>query len=179
MSRPVSSNGDQGLTEAGGRREYDKAGKSPQQTLAPCHVPAPDRISTREQQRKADRGQDIGADRESIALKAFLRLPLALVTRRVVLILGDYGMAMRCRRCRGGGLAFVDLALLDQRHGPEELCDRNNDADDQAGKRGRKYDRPENRHLSSMTGKRVGVADIVRGVMNRTDMREADHADDE
>jgi len=138
-------------------------------------VPAPDRINASEQQRKTDRGQDIGADRESIALKAFLRLPLVLVTRGVVLILGDYGMAMRCR----GRLAFVDLALLDQRHGPEELCDRNNDADDQAGKRGRKYDRPENRHLSSMTGKRIGVTDIVGGVMNRTDMREADHADDE
>ena len=30
-----------------------------------------------------------------------------------------------------------------------------------------------------MTGKRIRVADIVCGIMNRTDMREADHADDE
>jgi hypothetical protein len=30
-----------------------------------------------------------------------------------------------------------------------------------------------------MTGKRVGVADIVCGIMNRADMREADRADDE
>ena len=30
-----------------------------------------------------------------------------------------------------------------------------------------------------MTGKRICVADIVRGIMNRTDMRKADHADNE
>ena len=30
-----------------------------------------------------------------------------------------------------------------------------------------------------MTGKRIGVADIVSGVMNRADVREADHADNE
>jgi hypothetical protein len=30
-----------------------------------------------------------------------------------------------------------------------------------------------------MTGKRIGVADIVCGIMNRTNMRESDHADDE
>jgi hypothetical protein len=85
---------------------------------------------------------------------------------------------VRCLRA-GGGLAFVDLALLDQRHGTKELRNGNNHADDQAGQRSGKYDRPENRHWWSMTGKRIGVADIVCGIMNRTDMREADHADDE
>jgi hypothetical protein len=30
-----------------------------------------------------------------------------------------------------------------------------------------------------VTGKRIGVADIVSGVMNRADVREADHADNE
>ena len=30
-----------------------------------------------------------------------------------------------------------------------------------------------------MTGKRIGVADIVSGVMNGADVRKADHADNE
>jgi hypothetical protein len=30
-----------------------------------------------------------------------------------------------------------------------------------------------------VTGKGIGVADIVSGVMNRADVREADHADNE
>jgi len=142
-------------------------------------VPAPDRINAGEQQCKTDRGQYIGSDREGVALETFLGLPLVLVTMGLVLIVGGQGMVMRCRRRPGCSFAFVDFALLDQRHGTEELRNRNNHADDQAGKRSRKYDRSENRHLSSMTGKRIGVADIVCGIMNRADMRKADHADDE
>src|SRR4029077_14094058 len=82
------------------------------------------------------------------------------------------------RRWRAGSLALVDFAPLDQRYGTEELGNRNHHPDDQAGKGGREYDRSENRHWS-VAGKRVGVANIVRRVMNRADMREADHADNE
>jgi len=59
------------------------------------------------------------------------------------------------------------------------LRDRNHRANHQPGKGCRKRNRSENRHFWSVTGKRIGVADIVRGVMNGADVREADDADNE
>jgi len=91
---------------------------------------------------------------------------------------GGAGLPMRCWWRPSCSFAFVDFTLLDQLHGTEELRNGNHHTDDQAGKGGRKYDRPENRH-SSVTGKRVGVADVVRGIMNGADMGEANHPDDE
>jgi len=82
-------------------------------------------------------------------------------------------------RSLGRSLAFVNFTLLDQRHRPEELRDGDHRANNEPGKRGRKHNRSENRHLSSVAGKRIGVADIVSGVMNGADVREADYSDNE
>ena len=97
----------------------------------------------------------------------------------LAVIVGGGSLLMRSRRSLGCSLALVNFTLLDQRHGPEELRNRDHHADDQAGKRSRKYNRSENGHLASVTGKRIRMADIVRGVMNGADMRKADYADNE
>ena len=83
------------------------------------------------------------------------------------------------RRGFSRGLSLVHFALLDKRHGPEELHNRYRDTDDQPGKNSRKNNRSKDRHPWSVAGKRVGVADIVRGVVDGADVREADHTDSE
>jgi len=97
----------------------------------------------------------------------------------LIVIVGSACVRLRRRSGLGGSLAFVNFALLDQRHCSEELRDRNHHADNQPGKRGRRHNRSENRHQRSVTGKRIGMADIMSGVMNGADVREADHADNE
>jgi hypothetical protein len=97
----------------------------------------------------------------------------------LTVLVGGASLLMPSRRRLGCSLTFVNFALLDQRDRPEELRDRNHRADHQPGKGCRKHNRSENRHFWSVTGKRIGVADIVRGVMNGADVREADDADNE
>jgi hypothetical protein len=97
----------------------------------------------------------------------------------VTVIVGGGSLLMRSRRSLGCSLALVNFTLLDQRDRPEELRNRDHRTDDQPSQRGRKYNRSENRHLASVTGKRIGVADIVSGVVNGADVRKADYADNE
>ena len=118
-------------SEAGCRRKHDKAREPPEQTLPPRYRQTPDRIDTGEQQREADRGQDVGRDRKSVALNPVFGLPGAVMAGSPVVIMRR-GDGLLC----GGGLdrdrclAFVDFALLNQRHRSEELRNRDRNADD-------------------------------------------------
>ena len=96
----------------------------------------------------------------------------------VVIIDGAAGPMCGWRELRRS-LSLVHFALLDEGHGPEELRNRDHDANNQAGKDSRKNNRSKDRHRWLVAGKRIGVADIVRGVVDGADVREANHTDDE
>src|SRR3982074_3127275 len=83
--------------------------------------PAPDRIDPGEQQRETDRGQDIGRDREGVALKPIFGLPFAIIATGIIMMMGGASVLMCSRRSLDRSLAFVNFALLDQRHRSEEL----------------------------------------------------------
>jgi hypothetical protein len=98
---------------------------------------------------------------------------------RFVMIVAGADMLMFGRRRFGRSLSLVHFALLDERHGPEELHNRNHDTDNQAGKGGRKNYRSKDWHPWSVAGKRIGMADIMGRVVNGANMREADRTDNE
>ncbi len=69
-------------------------------------------IDPGEQQRETDRSQDIGRDREGIALKPIFGLPFAVIATGIIVMMGGASVLMCSRRSPGRSLAFVNFATV-------------------------------------------------------------------
>jgi hypothetical protein len=96
-------------------------------------------------------------------------------------VTGGMGFAWIGRRPDTGfrRIALVGLGLENQRHGAEMLHDRDSGAGNKPADNGGKHNRTKDGHLRSVAGKRIRMANVVRGVMDGIDMRKTDNAHDE